>query len=980
MKNLLIIPLLICLMIGQKLSGQNFTDGFNFYLPPYDSTTQRFLPKFPIDPIGPNDGVSVDNQGNFIVNGQPIRFWGSNLTTGGCFPIKSKTEGVVGRMRKMGLNLMRFHHMDNRWFDPDGSLFFQGAGQNTRTFNPTTLDRFDFLLAKMKEQGVYANINLLVARTFTTADGVADADSIGDLSKGVTYFDPQLIFLQKEYASQLLNHVNPYTGIALKDDPVLAMVEIANENTLYGYWKGNRLQTYPQGGSLINRHVRMLDSMWQDFLVNKYLTQNALNTAWDIGTVAAGQNELLQDGGFESGNVSSNWIAEQHNGVSVSVAADNNNPFEGSWSSRIDVSNAGGTDWHAQFKQAGLSVDQDTQYVVTFAARASVSRDITVSLMRDNSPYTWYGGTALQIGPNWQEYTLVVTAPEDNIGQVRLSFSLGQSSGSVWIDKVSISDPEIRALDTGEDLSNRNIRRIPYREKINYTVPRLSDMAEFYLGIQRTYYQDFRSFLKDSLGLHMPITGTNALVGPADVISMDELDYLDDHNYWDHPIFPNTPWSGTDWFINNTSALKDPNVRAASNIFGGLAYANRPYTISEYNHGYPNIYEVEMMPLITAYASFHEADGIMFFDYSGQNDGWEQDFHGGYFSIHRDNAIMALSPAYAYAYRNALIRPASNPIHIDYSEEYVYNLPPEDNLGRWGKYYPYASEIGLTHSIRTGSYQGIGAPDLDLIPAPASDVYTTDNGETTLNTMNGLLTTRTPQFISVAGFLQDNTGTDLGEMELVNASDFGVIAWLSLSGDSLDRSKESLISISSRQQNSNMIWNGNQTVNFNWGSSPTEQKPLSLKLKLRVNADSLRISPLDASGAVTGTTTYASSAPGVFVIDLEQSQDQSLWYGVEAVGIDISLDVEDLADQLQLRAFPVPAKETIFLQYSLNKRTEVSFSLNNQLGQSVFQSIPKTQFPGPQQEKIEVAHLASGMYYLDMQIGTKRLRKKLFIQ
>ena len=48
--------------------------------------------------------------------------------------------------------------------------------------------------------------------------------------------DLDLIELQKEYAKELLCHVNPYTGLALIDDPAVVTIQINNEDTAI---KGN---------------------------------------------------------------------------------------------------------------------------------------------------------------------------------------------------------------------------------------------------------------------------------------------------------------------------------------------------------------------------------------------------------------------------------------------------------------------------------------------------------------------------------------------------------------------------------------------------------------------------------------------------------------------------------------------------------------------------------------------------------------------
>jgi hypothetical protein len=96
--------------------------------------------------------------------------------------------------------------------------------------NPATLDRLENLLAEMKQNGVYACINLHVGRTFNSLDGLPDADSLQDYEKAINYFDPQIVFLHKEFARQFLTHVSPYTGRTLAADPVMAMAKWTNES------------------------------------------------------------------------------------------------------------------------------------------------------------------------------------------------------------------------------------------------------------------------------------------------------------------------------------------------------------------------------------------------------------------------------------------------------------------------------------------------------------------------------------------------------------------------------------------------------------------------------------------------------------------------------------------------------------------------------------------------------------------------------
>ena len=332
------------------VSSQNFSNGFNFNLPHNDNTPSVYLPNFPAKTITEADRVSVQGE-NFVVASKPYRFWGVNLTTLACFPLKENAPKMASRMRKMGINLVRFHHMDNPWSGSDGSIF---SGQTTRSLNLTTLDRLDFLIAELKKNNIYANINLNVSRTFTAADGIAGVDSLKDFGKGVTIFDPQMIALQKEFARQLLTHVNPYTNTNLANEPTVAMVEMINENSLYGMWKDDALKHTKAGGNLLQRHISFLDSSWNAFLLKKYTSQATLQSAW-VNTNMITPVERIRGGGFENTSLDANWQYETHNGATAILTTDNSQKYGGSRSAKIQITNTTGTDWHIQFKHVNFS-------------------------------------------------------------------------------------------------------------------------------------------------------------------------------------------------------------------------------------------------------------------------------------------------------------------------------------------------------------------------------------------------------------------------------------------------------------------------------------------------------------------------------------------------------------------------------------------------------------------------------------------------
>lgn len=182
-------------------------------------------------PAGKHGFVGV-RDGRFVTlgNGQPIRFWGTCLSAGANFPSHEQAELIAKRLASYGINMVRTHHADAAWAERH---FFRHDRDNTREFDAENLDRFDYFMACLKREGIYIYLDQLVNRRFKAGDGVDNAAELPTCGKPYSYFDRRLIELQKEFSRALWTHVNPYTGLAYKDDPAVAMMEFANENDLF---------------------------------------------------------------------------------------------------------------------------------------------------------------------------------------------------------------------------------------------------------------------------------------------------------------------------------------------------------------------------------------------------------------------------------------------------------------------------------------------------------------------------------------------------------------------------------------------------------------------------------------------------------------------------------------------------------------------------------------------------------------------------
>ncbi len=977
--------IIVCpLIFTFRLSAQNFPGGFNFYLPPDDTTSQRFLPRFPVKAIAAEDFVQIDADGHLIVNKQPIRFWGVNAVADGAFPNTAKAWFIAGRLRKMGFNLVRFHHLDNPWSRE--SLF--EWGRDTRHLNRVTLDRMEKFISELKKNGLYLNMNLHVSRTVQMEDGIVDADSIRDFGKGVSFFDPDLLPLYKEYAQQLLTHVNPYTGLSLANDPVMAMVEITNENSLYRMWRDGQLKPFSRGGNIMSRHSKQLDELWQNFLTSKYGNTENLRQAWDVGARNGSGMEMVKDGGFEHNPIFTYWQLEQHNPARGSMGMEVANPYAGKFYARVSVTQTDGIGWHIQWKQVGATIQKDSLYSVTFAARANENRAIYVSVMREVSPWTRYGGASFLLTPQWQTFSFSFRAAETCQQVTRLSFLLGESVGTYWFDEIHFTPSSIKGLMEGESLEERTVQRMDYSACATFTDARVMDMSAFYLKLQDDFFAEMIGYLKNVLQVRVPIVTTNWNVGPADLAVQSNGDYIDNHSYWDHPQFPNIPWSSTDWLINNTPMVRATDGGTIPALFGGVGFKNKPFTVSEYNHAFPNRYQSEGVLFLCSYASFHDVDGIMFFDYGSTVNDWESDRIDGYFDIHRNTAMMALMPACARAFRDHFISPAQKTLDLAFSQEDVLLLPKRDS-GDWRGPQIFPRMLALQHALRNASFSSAISFDANTLPAEPSNPYTSDTGQIVWNT-NGLLQTATERFIGLTGFLAQFPGHNIGDLQLISASDFATLTWISLTEQSLSMADRSLLTLASKTQNTNMIWDGTSTVHSNWGSSPTQLYPTKVTLRLHILADSIRIYPLNSRGAAGSSfTTYHPVTGQTFEVALDQNLNRTTWFGVERFGVGTKVHFQESDSKppttLALApTFPNPFNATTIIKYELPKRTKVRIKIFNLFGQEISSLVDEekeagrydVQWPG---EEDQNRQLASGLYWVRLESEGSIISRKMLL-
>ncbi|MDQ2733353.1 MAG: carbohydrate binding domain-containing protein, partial [Armatimonadota bacterium] len=456
---IIITAVLLFLSAGPALAA----DPFPFVIPWDDATPSMTDVSFLNDGPAGSHGFIVATNGHFAesIGGKRVRFFAVNMAASSAFPTHEDAEKVAGRLAKYGVNLVRLHHMDNNWNQRESLIDF--AFKDHQHLNPQQLDRLDYLIYQLKLHGIYSNINLHVSRTFSQEDGFpASVSKIPfDFDKRVDYFDVRMRLLQKKYAHDLLTHVNPYTHTAYVNEPAVLNAEITNEDTLMGDpWTGlgTGLTDLPEP------FETELQAQWNDWLGKKYDSTAALSKAWTANLPTNGTELLrptpepaswtLEQGATTAATIetgsqaitdsmnlldgtedAANWTLEK---IGTDVAA-SMSVQDGILSA--DVTKIDATDWHIQFMQSGLDLQEGKHYTLSFRAKADAVRDMSLGVTLDQADWRNVGlGQPVHLTTDWQTFHLPFTATTVVPGHTRVVLSVGGHTGVV-----NVADLMLRA-------------------------------------------------------------------------------------------------------------------------------------------------------------------------------------------------------------------------------------------------------------------------------------------------------------------------------------------------------------------------------------------------------------------------------------------------------------------------------------------------------------------------------------------------------
>ena len=248
---------------------------------PVETTTAYVAPGSALDmsrfieaPAGRHGRVVLSESGRLGFEKRPdqrVVFFGCSIAPhqvlGAWGRSKEAMRAWAEAVRRQGYNLVRPHFLDH---------YLTGASRTDLEFDPEALDRFDYLVACLKENGIYLYLDAMTSWRGYKAGPGWSAQASAARFKSRIFFDESVREHWKTGVRKLLHHLNPYTKTRLAEDPVVAVVLFFNEQNLNFY------QAIDEG----------FTTPWRAWLRKKYGTTEGFRAGW---TNAAGKC-LVADG------------------------------------------------------------------------------------------------------------------------------------------------------------------------------------------------------------------------------------------------------------------------------------------------------------------------------------------------------------------------------------------------------------------------------------------------------------------------------------------------------------------------------------------------------------------------------------------------------------------------------------------------------------------------------------------------------------
>jgi hypothetical protein len=828
--------------------------------------------------------VRLSDDGHLVyADGTRCRLYGTTVQFGGCFPDQATADVLAKKFRSLGYNCVRFSYMDNTWF-PGASII--GAGDVTGPLSPEGMARLDYFVHALEQQGIHPTFTMHGAWQPKPQDGIPD--TLGWGTRTPLMLDERVQNIQRNIMKKFLEHVNPHTGLAYKDDPAIPFITVAEDVSFTVYWLYTKdVDLSSEGSRTVGlSQLARYDAAWNDWLRRKYGSTEALRQAWRVA--ADNAVNLLQNPGFED-PFSSAWQFNADNGAGVQALsqfseADKTN---GEACMRVRISRLAPQPQSFQINlvQQVPNIQRGQYYRLRFDARTTQdrgSRSLIAAVMSIGFPYNNVG---LAVEPRltsaWQTFEYTFMAEPTNEAITGLIFLMGADSGDVFLDEVSIVAVGHPGVLPDEDLSRGNVRRAPYRSQPPYA--RMRDQMAFYEEKLDGLFGRILRMVRDTLK-------SSVLLCPSNL----------SYSFFDHHV-------AKDYEVSSTSDRSGANDPYLTNQYGtSVGFQSqfrrhqRAFVLQSGSLSFPNPAQTEMATIWPSYAGVQDWDGVFGGVHTTRAElvGNRIDSNG-FDAMESKPHILALTPWSATVMRGGLVSTPTRSIVIDVAKDVLQSPNPRIQQpyglsiytdSRMALFRPVAVSMDLAEEESVLPHREVSA----LVDNVDVRNLNADNDQVFLNAQQGHLRVVTPRAVAVSGPLVGEI-FNLGgiQVEQISSVRHATVTIHALDSMPLGTGGDMLVTVASRVANEGATFEGATLRNIGPGSLRMEGNNVRVTLPALADAESVTATPLGADGLPKGAPITATRRTnGRFAFELSTATAATPWFKIQYRMTTSSVDEE----------------------------------------------------------------------------------------
>ncbi|MBC8080447.1 MAG: beta-galactosidase, partial [Gorillibacterium sp.] len=278
---------------------------------------------------------------------------------------------------------------------------------------------------------------------------------------------------------------------------------------------------------------------------------------------------------------------------------------------------------------------------------------------------------------------------------------------------------------------------------------RLAEWHDFLRGIEIAFIEEMKHFLKEELGLKIPINVSNLPGGIAELSCLNLTEVAENNGYYNHPV---GSFSVPTIFHTKEMCVSDPRDVSVKHFMKNLItrlstgrLAGKPFMVTEWNVCYPTKFRADVILMLASYAALQDWDGLVLYSYnhSGKMESFKQDKMSGFFNTFNDPAVWGMAGVASEIFQGGHIAASRNQIDLAYTPEDCLVTPPD-----WEVPYGTLPFISRVYAAFTGNspYRGDAemvlssgfTPNGDLTQAKHAFVYSRSPYQDRYHKVNGL--------------------------------------------------------------------------------------------------------------------------------------------------------------------------------------------------------------------------------------------------